>query len=68
MITIYGIKLTYDAAVSIAFGILFFWSEYLGGNKKIKANNVASQVYSWLRLNRKEDDKLQQIIEILNKK
>lgn len=68
MITIYGIKLTYDAAVGIVFFILFAWSEYLGGNKKIKANRVADQVYNWFRLNRKEDDKLKQIIEILNKK
>lgn len=68
MITLFGIKFTYEAISSIVFFVLFTWSEYLGGNKKIESNNVASQIYKWLRLNRKEDDKLQQIIDILNKK
>lgn len=68
MITIYGIKLTYDALVSIGLFILFLWSEYLGGSKQIEANSVFSQLYSWLRITRKEDNKLQQIIDILNKK
>lgn len=68
MITIFGIKLSYDALSSILFFLLFLWSEYLGGNKKINSNNVASQVYTWLRFNRREDEKIEQIIEILNRK
>jgi hypothetical protein len=65
MLTILGITFTYDALVSLGFFSLFAYSEYLGGNKRIKSNNVAQQLYSFLRLKRKEDDKLARILQIL---
>lgn len=65
MIEFFGIKFTFDALVSVFFFALFAYSEYLGGNKRIKSNNVAQQVYTLLRLKRNEDDKLQQIKKIL---
>lgn len=68
MITILGIKLSYDTLVSLVCFVLFLWSEYLGGNAKIKENNVTSFLYRYLRIQRKEDDKLNRIIDILKEK
>jgi hypothetical protein len=65
MLTILGITFTYDALMSLGFFSLFAYSEYLGGNKRIKSNNVAQQLYSLLRLKRREDDKLAKILQIL---
>ena len=65
MLTFFGIKVSVDAAVSLFFFILFAWSEYLGGNKKIKSNSVTQQLYTFLRLSRKEDDKITRILKIL---
>lgn len=61
MITIFGIKLSYEAA--IFFG-LFIASEYIGLNKKLRSNSVAQvfvKVVDLLRPFRSEDDKLKRI-------
>lgn len=65
MLTFFGIKVSIETMVSLFFFILFSWSEYLGGNKNIKSSNVAQQLYSFLRLSRKEDDKIARILKIL---
>jgi hypothetical protein len=64
MIEILGIKLSYEAA---AFFVLFLASEYIGLNKKLRANSVAQIIAKAARLSRpfrKEDDKLEQIKKI----
>ncbi len=64
MIEILGIKLSYEAA---AFFVLFLASEYIGLNKKLRANSVAQFIAKAARLSRpfrKEDDKLEQIKKI----
>jgi hypothetical protein len=64
MIEILGIKLSYEAA---AFFVLFLASEYIGLNKKLRANSVAQVIAKAARLSRpfrKEDDKLEQIKKI----
>lgn len=65
MLTFFGIKLSYDTLVSIGCFLLFLWSEYLGGSKKIKENNVTALIYRYLRTQRKEDDKLSRIMKII---
>lgn len=65
MLTIFGLKVSIDTLTSVVLGILFLWSECLGGNKKIESNNVAQQLYAFLKLNRKEDDKIARIVKIL---
>ena len=61
MLTIFGIKVSYEAA---AFFALFAASEYIGLNKKLRSNSVAQVVVKFARYVapfRKEDDKIQRI-------
>ena len=65
MITLFGVKVSYEA---LAFFILFLSSEYIGLNKKLRSNSVAQLIVRAARLSRpyrKEDDKLRQIWKIL---
>lgn len=65
MITLFGLKVSTETLLTILSFALFLWSEHLGGNKKIEENTVTAFVYRYLRLNRKEDDKLAKIIKII---
>lgn len=68
MITIFGIKVSYEA---LAFFILFIASEYIGLNKKLRSNSVAQVIVRAARLSRpyrKEDDKLRKAFEVLRGK
>jgi hypothetical protein len=61
MLTIFGAKVSYEAA---AFFALFIASEYIGLNKKLRSNSVAQVVVKFARYVapfRKEDDKIQRI-------
>ena len=68
MLTIFGAKVSYEA---LAFFILFITSEYIGLNKKLRANSVAQVIVRAARLSRpyrKEDDKLRKAFEVLRGK
>ncbi len=68
MITILGVKVSYE---TLAFFILFIASEYIGLNKKLRANSVAQVIVRAARLSRpyrKEDDKLRKAFEVLRGK
>jgi hypothetical protein len=68
MLTFFGVKVSYEA---LAFFILFIASEYIGLNKKLRANSVAQVIVRAARLSRpyrKEDDKLRKAFEVLRGK
>jgi hypothetical protein len=65
MLTIFGAKVSLEA---LAFFILFLASEYLGASKRFKSNGVVQALTSsanYLKIFRKEDDKIARIKEIL---
>jgi len=71
MITILGIKLSYEALTSSAFFVLFIASEVIGLNKKWRANTVSQVLVRGARMARpfrKEDDKLRKILDVLRSK
>jgi hypothetical protein len=66
MLTILGLKVSYE---TIVFFALFLGSEVIGASK-LKSNSIAQvllSVVSYLKLIRKEDDKIRQIKDTLNK-
>lgn len=65
MLTIFGAKVSIEA---LAFFILFIASEFLGASKRYKANGVVQALTSsanYMKIFRKEDDKIEQIKKIL---
>lgn len=61
MITIFGVKVTYD---TLAFFALFIASEYLGMTKKRKANSVTQAITfaaAYFAPRRTEDDTIRRI-------
>lgn len=61
MITIFGLKVTYEVAF---FFVLFFASEIIGMNPKLKDNSVLGLVFrvaNYLKPFRKEDDTIQKV-------
>jgi hypothetical protein len=65
MLTIFGAKVSIEA---LAFFVLFITSEFLGTSKKFKSNSVIQTLTSsanYLKIFRKEDDKIDQIKKIL---
>ena len=61
MITIFGLKITYEVAFLFC---LFFASEIIGLNPKLKDNSVLGVVFrvsNYLKPFRKEDDTIQKI-------
>lgn len=61
MLTILGVKISYETASFIA---LFIASEVLGNSKRFKANSVVQAVLSavnYMKLFRTEDDKIARI-------
>lgn len=70
MITIFGIKLTYEALASYVFFALFASSEVIGLNKKWRANTVSQVLVRVARLARpyrKEDDKVRKLLDAIRK-
>ena len=66
MLTILGLTISYEALVFFA---LFLGSEAIG-TSKLKENSIAQvllSVVSYLKIIRKEDDKIRQIKDTLNK-
>ena len=62
MLTIFGAKVSYEAA---AFFILFIASEYIGLNRKLRSNSVAQVIVKFARYVapfRKEDDRVRKIM------
>jgi hypothetical protein len=67
MITFLGISLTYEA---LGFFLLFIISELIGVNPKLADNSVAQFILHFARISkygRKEDDKLNEIADILKR-
>jgi hypothetical protein len=63
MITLFGLKVSYEALVFFA---LFLGSEVIGASK-LKDNSIAQvllSLVSYLKVVRKEDDKIQQVKNI----
>lgn len=61
MLTILGVKISYETASFIA---LFIASEVLGNSKRFKANSIVQAVLSavnYMKLFRTEDDKIARI-------
>ena len=54
-------------ATSLFFGALFLVSEVLGSNSKIASNSVYQFLLGYLKNSRNEDDKINEIKEILKK-
>lgn len=68
MITIFGIKVTYD---TLAFFALFIASEYLGMTKKRKANSVTQAISiaaAYFSKTRTEDDTIRRIRQAIKKR
>ena len=66
MLTILGLKVSYETLV---FFVLFLGSEAIG-TSKLKENSIVQvllSVVSYLKIIRKEDDKIRQIKDTLNK-
>lgn len=64
MLTILGAKVSFE---TLAFFILFLASEYLGASSKFRSNGVVQAILSvagYLKLVRKEDDKIQRIKDV----
>lgn len=71
MLTFLGLKFSADTILSATFFALFAVSEYIGSNPKLSENSVTQLFLSFVKymsLGRKEDDKIKQIKDILNKK
>jgi hypothetical protein len=67
MITIFGVKVSYEVA---AFFILFIASEYLGLNKRYRSNTVSQVIIKAARYFapfRKEDDRIRKIVDSFRK-
>lgn len=67
MLTILGISITYEA---VGWFLLFISSELIGMNPALKQNSVAQFILSFANVakyGRKEDDKLDEIGEILRR-
>ncbi len=67
MITIFGVKVSYEVA---AFFILFIASEYLGLNKKYRSNTVSQVIIKaakYFAPFRKEDDRIRKIVDSFRK-
>jgi hypothetical protein len=65
MLTIFGLKVSIE---TLAFFVLFIASEFLGASKRFRSNNVVQALTSstnYLKIFRKEDDKIEQIKKIL---
>lgn len=65
MLTIFGAKVSIE---TLAFFVLFISSEFLGASKRYKSNSVVQALTSsasYLKIFRKEDDKIEQIKKIL---
>jgi hypothetical protein len=65
MITILGAKVSIE---TLAFFALFIASELLGASKRFRSNGVVQALTSstnYLKIFRKEDDKIEQIKKIL---
>jgi hypothetical protein len=65
MITILGAKVSIE---TLAFFVLFLASEFLGASKRFRSNGVVQALNSstnYLKIFRKEDDKIEQIKKIL---
>jgi len=65
MITILGAKVSIE---TLAFFVLFLASEFLGASKRFRSNGVVQALTSstnYLKIFRKEDDKIEQIKKIL---
>lgn len=63
MITIFGLKVTYEVAF---FFVLFFASEIIGLNPKLRDNSVLGVVFrvaNYLKPFRQEDDKLKRFFQ-----
>lgn len=68
MITILGVKVTYD---TLAFFALFIASEYLGMTKKRKANSVTQAISiaaAYFSKTRTEDDTIRRIRQAIKKR
>lgn len=68
MITIFGVKVTYD---TLAFFALFIASEYLGMTKKRRANSVTqaiSMAAAYFSRYRTEDDTIRRIRRAIEKR
>jgi hypothetical protein len=65
MITILGAKVSIE---TLAFFVLFLASEFLGASKRFRSNGIVQALTSstnYLKIFRKEDDKIEQIKKIL---
>jgi hypothetical protein len=65
MLTILGAKVSIE---TLAFFVLFLASEFLGASKRFRSNGVVQALNSstnYLKIFRKEDDKIEQIKKIL---
>jgi hypothetical protein len=65
MLTILGAKVSIE---TLAFFVLFLASEFLGASKRFRSNGVVQALTSstnYLKIFRKEDDKIEQIKKIL---
>jgi hypothetical protein len=63
MITIFGLKVTYEVAF---FFVLFFASEIIGLSPKLRDNSVLGMVFrvaNYLKPFRQEDDKLKRFFQ-----
>ena len=68
MITIFGVKVTYE---TLAFFALFIASEYLGMTKKRKANSVTQAITlaaAYFSKTRTEDDTIRRIRQAIKKR
>jgi hypothetical protein len=68
MITIFGVKVTYE---TLAFFALFIASEYLGMTKKRRANSVTqaiSMAAAYFSKTRTEDDQIRRVKRALRGK
>jgi hypothetical protein len=65
-IKIAGVVITTEQLISAGFAALFLASEGLASNPKIKSNAVYQLVLGILKRNRKEDDQIVAIKDILN--
>ena len=66
-IKILGIVITTEQLISAGFAALFLGSEYLGTKSGIKSNSIYQLVMRYLKNTRKEDDKINEIKDILRK-
>lgn len=65
MLTILGVKVSIE---TLLFFVLFLASEFLGNSKQFKSNSVVQGIVSaanYMKIFRKEDDKIARIKETL---